>query len=96
MAHTLVGRGPELAVLRGFLHVVWRRREGRVAVVEGEVGIGKSRLLEGALASEEGAGLRVLRGGADELGRERPFGARRRPPMARIQPRLYRAFASST
>lgn len=71
----LVGRERELAALRELLHAVSRRREGRIAVVEGEVGIGKTRLLEAALSCDEAGALRVLRGGADELAREQPFAA---------------------
>jgi DNA-binding CsgD family transcriptional regulator len=70
----LVARDDELAALRDLLHAARRSREGRIAVIEGEVGIGKTRLLEEALASAEGRDLQVLRGRADELARERPFG----------------------
>src|SRR5947209_25356 len=70
----LVARDEELAALRDLLHATRRRREGRIAVIEGEVGIGKTRLLEEALASAEARDLQVLRGRADELARERPFG----------------------
>src|SRR5712692_63642 len=70
----LVARDDELAALGDLLHAARRRREGRIAVIEGEVGIGKTRLLEEALACAEGRDLQVLRGSADELARERPFG----------------------
>jgi DNA-binding CsgD family transcriptional regulator len=43
-----------------------------LATIEGEAGIGKSRLVEEA--TQAVGGLRVLRGKASELERERPFG----------------------
>src|SRR5438034_1218082 len=70
----LVARDDEVATLRELLDAARRSREGRIAVIEGEVGIGKTRLLEEALASDEARDLQVLRGRADELARERPFG----------------------
>ncbi|HEY4411034.1 MAG TPA: AAA family ATPase, partial [Acidimicrobiia bacterium] len=47
------------------------RGEGRVVVLEGEAGIGKTRLLEEALG---GARARVYRGAAEELSGNLPFG----------------------
>jgi DNA-binding CsgD family transcriptional regulator/tetratricopeptide (TPR) repeat protein len=70
----LVARDDELAALRELLQAARRSREGRIAVIEGEVGIGKTRLLEEVLGSAEARELYVLRGSADELARERPFG----------------------
>jgi DNA-binding CsgD family transcriptional regulator len=46
------------------------RRGGRLAVVEGEAGIGKTRLVEAALAT---APANVLAAGAEELDAYRPF-----------------------
>ncbi|MDN5931171.1 MAG: AAA family ATPase, partial [Pseudonocardia sp.] len=45
---------------------------GRVVVVEGEAGIGKTRLLQEAVAAAHGFEVRA--GAADELERRRPFG----------------------
>jgi tetratricopeptide (TPR) repeat protein len=49
---------------------------GRLAVVliEGEAGIGKTRLLAEALETARGRGLQVAAGRAEELERSRPFG----------------------
>jgi DNA-binding NarL/FixJ family response regulator len=71
----LVARNRELETLRGLLQAVRRRHEGRIAAIQGEAGIGKTRLLEEALGTDEASELTLLRGAADELGRERPFGA---------------------
>jgi tetratricopeptide (TPR) repeat protein len=43
-------------------------------IVEGEAGIGKSRLLAGALDDARGRGLELVTGRAQELERTRPFG----------------------
>jgi predicted ATPase len=50
------------------------RRGGRVAVVEGEAGIGKTRLVEVALESARAADAVVLATKAEELEAHRPFG----------------------
>jgi DNA-binding CsgD family transcriptional regulator/tetratricopeptide (TPR) repeat protein len=71
-ARTFVGRQEELARLVARLDDD-RTTGRRVAVVEGEAGVGKSRLLAEALA--RGGPSRVLRGRADELQRARPFAA---------------------
>ncbi len=67
------GRAAELAVLRDALD---RVESGRLAMVllEGEAGIGKTRLLDHALQDAKGRGLQVLAGRAGELERTRPFG----------------------
>ena len=56
--------------------VVGRAAGGRLAVVlmEGEPGIGKSRLLAEALEDARSAGMQVALGRAEELERTRPFG----------------------
>jgi DNA-binding NarL/FixJ family response regulator len=70
--NSLVGRLPELAVLGAALD---RRADGPVVVaIQGEPGIGKTRLL-GELAADAGRrGCLVLDGRAAEFEREVPFG----------------------
>jgi DNA-binding CsgD family transcriptional regulator len=48
---------------------------GQVAIVEGEAGIGKTRLLNAVLDHARGVGLDVFEAGCDDLQRIRPFGA---------------------
>src|SRR5262249_26699633 len=50
------------------------RGDGRLVVIEGEAGIGKSRLLEAASEAAERAGMQVLSCRGTELEREFPFG----------------------
>jgi len=69
----LRGRETESAVLDGALDRVTSGREA-VVLVDGEAGIGKTRLLEDALARARGRGMRVEAGRAGELERARPFG----------------------
>ena len=45
-----------------------------VILIEGEAGIGKTRLLDEALADARGRGMQVAAGQAEELERTRPFG----------------------
>ena len=67
------GREAETAVLDDAID---RAAAGRLAVVliDGEAGIGKTRLLEAALERARRRGLRVAAGRAAELERTRPFG----------------------
>lgn len=70
----LVGRGAELDSLRVHL----RRAaggSGTAVVVEGEAGIGKTRLLREFVRHAGETGATVWCGAADELARSRPFGA---------------------
>ena len=69
----LRGRAAEIAVLS---EVLDRAAAGRSAVVliEGEAGIGKTRLLAEALAGARGRGMQVAAGRAEELEQTRPFG----------------------
>ena len=69
-----VGRSAELDALRGVVDGAASGR-ARIAVVEGEAGIGKSRLLAEALGLARGQGFRVLVGACDELERDRPLRA---------------------
>ena len=68
----LHGRDPELATL---VEVVDRavRGCGGTAFVEGEAGIGKTRLIEEALAAAERQGFQVFHGRCEQLERLRPF-----------------------
>lgn len=72
-ASSFVGREAEVELLRSCLSP-GRERARAAAVIEGEAGIGKTRLVTEALARADGA-PQLLRGWADELQRERPFGA---------------------
>jgi predicted ATPase len=73
VAAPLRGRGPEVAALG---EVLDRVAAGRPAVVliEGEAGIGKTRLLDAALEDARARGMQVARGRAEELEQHRPFG----------------------
>ena len=73
LAPRLRGREAETRVLREALDRV--ARGGRaIVLVEGEAGIGKTLLLEQALAGAAARGMQVAAGRADELERARPFG----------------------
>ncbi|HEV2069805.1 MAG TPA: AAA family ATPase, partial [Acidimicrobiales bacterium] len=67
----LVGRGLELQTLARCLHRVATGRPATV-LIEGEAGIGKTRLLHEALGGEHG--WQVLSARGEELERTRPFG----------------------
>jgi DNA-binding CsgD family transcriptional regulator len=69
----LVGRQGELAVLNETVRSL--PGGGRLLVVEGEAGIGKSRLIEAAAQLGRDAGLTVLSSRAEQLEMHRPFGA---------------------
>ena len=72
-APRLRGRETETGVLREALDRVARGRQA-IVLVEGEAGIGKTRLLEQALAGAAARGMQVAAGRADELEQARPFG----------------------
>ena len=69
----LLERDGELRVLGEALDAA-RESRGRLVVVEGAAGIGKSRLLGIACEQAEASGVRVLKARASELEREFPFG----------------------
>jgi len=69
----LLEREGDLALLGGLLADA-RAGEGRLAVIEGPAGIGKTRLLEEARAAADGLGLAVLHARGGELERDFGFG----------------------
>jgi len=69
----LVGREAELASLEAILADVVTR-SGRVALVGGDAGIGKSRLLDAFLARARVSGARVVIGHCAQAEARRPFG----------------------
>src|SRR5215469_11091362 len=72
-AAPLRGRGPEAEALGEVLDIVTAGRPALV-MVEGEAGIGKTRLLDAALQDARAQGMQVARGAAEELEQARPFG----------------------
>jgi len=66
---TLVGRGEEL----GFLQDCWQRRQGGLALVSGEAGVGKTRLVEEFAHHLRWQGVRVLQGSCYEFERLLPY-----------------------
>ena len=69
----LRGRAAQLDVLRDAMARA-AARHLTIVMVEGEAGIGKSRLLAAALDVARGRGLHVMTGRSEELERNRPFG----------------------
>src|SRR5215208_6196077 len=69
----LLERDAELALL-GRLARGLRGHGGRVVLIEGSPGIGKSALLAAMREQAESSGVRVLSGGGDELERKLPYG----------------------
>ena len=72
------GRAAEISVLGEALDRVASGRHA-VVLIEGEAGIGKTRLLDAALENARGRGIQVAAGGAEELERTRPLGSPSRP-----------------
>ncbi|MFG2004048.1 helix-turn-helix transcriptional regulator [Spirillospora sp. NPDC048911] len=66
---TFVGRSEELAVLRA----AWASGSGALVVVEGEAGIGKTRLVEAFAGAAAEQGARVLRGCCLPLSEDLPY-----------------------
>ena len=67
------GREAEIAVLGDALDLVESGRRA-VVLIEGEAGIGKTRLLDAALDDARRRGMQVAAGRAEELEGMRPFG----------------------
>jgi DNA-binding CsgD family transcriptional regulator/tetratricopeptide (TPR) repeat protein len=68
----LVGRESEIALLTGMIKKVSLGRGGS-ALIEGEPGIGKSALVQAAVAEAPEPGCQVFWGAGDELGQELPL-----------------------
>ena len=71
-AGALIGRDSELALLTGLIRDVARGRGGSV-LIEGEPGIGKSVLVQAAVAGAPESGCQVFWGAGDELGQALPL-----------------------
>jgi predicted ATPase len=70
----LIGRAAELAQIEAVVATAAGGR-GRVLLLDGEAGIGKTRLVEQALDLAAGAGMPSFVARCDELESRRPFGA---------------------
>jgi len=73
VAAPLRGRGPEAGILAESLDRV-AAGQPAVVLIEGEAGIGKTRLLDSAVQDARARGMQVARGRAEELEQSRPFG----------------------
>src|SRR4051812_22392483 len=69
----LLERDGELQAISALLGAA-RGGQGRVDVIEGQAGVGKTELLRAAGELADGAGMRVLRGKGSELDRDFAFG----------------------
>jgi DNA-binding SARP family transcriptional activator/predicted ATPase len=69
----LVGRDAEQALLADAVESAARERRVRILLLRGEPGIGKSRLMEAAVALARDSGARILRASAFESETLRPF-----------------------
>src|SRR5712691_2952521 len=81
----LLGRTTELSTLIKVYHTA-QRGQTQVVLLEGEVGIGKTRLASEFLAWAEVEGADVLRGQAFETGGQLPY----RPMIEALRPRIER------
>ena len=87
-ATPLLEREPELQRLRAAVDDA-RNGQGRLVLVEGHAGIGKSRLLDTAIDEAARLGVRVLHARGSELERDVPFGVAVQllePPVASASP----------
>lgn len=69
----IVGRGSELALFEERLESLRGAESGGVILLEGEPGLGKSRLVHELLERAEGAGVRVLFGEGDSVETGTPY-----------------------
>jgi DNA-binding CsgD family transcriptional regulator len=92
----LLERGGQVAALKGLVDAA-RQGGGRFVVIEGGVGIGKTRLLAEARAIAGAAGMRVLAARGGELEGESAYGIVRQlfePLLASVSPDLRRELFS--
>jgi class 3 adenylate cyclase/tetratricopeptide (TPR) repeat protein len=73
--HAIVGRRAELATLAAQVQALSAGGPGAIVLIEGEAGIGKSRLLEEVENHARAAGVRVAVGAADSIERSTPYHA---------------------
>ncbi len=71
----LIGRGPERAMLTENLRRLLRGEQGGVVVIEGEAGIGKSRLVGELLQQGRALNVRCLVGEGDAIEKSAPYHA---------------------
>lgn len=71
-ATAFVGRDGEVELLQGVIATA-AAGHGQVVLLEGEAGIGKTRLLQAACEHARAAGFEVFEGGCDDLAPARPF-----------------------
>lgn len=72
---TLVGRSEERFQIAERLQALQRGGEGAFLLIEGEAGIGKSRLIEDLLVQAETMGIQRLIGAGDAIERTKPYHA---------------------
>src|SRR3954469_9601195 len=70
----LLERAGELEIVGGWLEEVTQSASGRVGLIAGEAGVGKTALLRRACA-DAGPGVRVVSGACDSLFTPQPLGA---------------------
>ena len=73
--HAIVGRRAELATLSAQIDALAAGGPSAIAVIEGEAGIGKSRLIEEIEDNAKAAGVRAVIGAADSIERSTPYHA---------------------
>lgn len=73
LASGLVGRDDEASTLANLFREVLEKNEARFALIRGEPGIGKTRLVEAVSALARGSGATVLSAGGYESESIRPF-----------------------
>jgi len=71
----LVGRATEQAILAEQLQILRRDAQGSVVIIEGEAGLGKSRLVEDLLRQAEGVGVNKLIGAGNAIDQSTPYHA---------------------